>query len=162
MFAPEAHTPCCQDPASPAPVLGTPPGGGGTPYLQHLLNAPEPGHAVLLEHLRGALSHQQGQQTQALKPAREAASDSPQRQPRPREPSHHAGARGGQSRCPFQTLSAFRLPKCLEGSGEMRAAKTLGTEVVPGRTSWGRGRRGSPHGNLREEGNPPPSRQEVS
>ena len=40
------------------------------PYLQDLLNAPKPGHTVLLEHLRGALPHQQGQQTQALKPCK--------------------------------------------------------------------------------------------
>lgn len=45
------------------------------PYLEDLLNAPKPGDTVLLEHLRGALPHQQGQQTQALKPDKRAASD---------------------------------------------------------------------------------------
>ena len=45
------------------------------PYLQDLLDAPKPGDTVLLEHLRGALPHQQGQQTQALKPYQKEVSD---------------------------------------------------------------------------------------
>lgn len=45
------------------------------PYLQDLLNAPEPRDTVLLEHLRGALPHQQGQQTEAIKPHKKEVSD---------------------------------------------------------------------------------------
>ena len=44
-------------------------------YLQDLLDAAQPGDAVLLEHLRGALPHQQRQQTQALKPGKTELSD---------------------------------------------------------------------------------------
>lgn len=120
-------------------------GGGGQAvagrwtHLQDLLDAAEPGNAVLLEHLRGAFPHQQRQQTQAFKPGKTEVSDD-------------TGEVARMHRKPFNAL-LLSLGRVRPDSRSTAASHSRDTRGLGVR----HGQQGKKHteGGLRDSQNPP-------